>query len=108
LIIDTLDQCPTQAETVNGFQDSDGCPDVVPIKDSDNDGIFDDYDECPTQSETMNNYLDSDGCPDTTPVNDSAKSESEQDNSLLQWTAVIAALITAAGAVGAAKFKKPS
>ena len=107
MIIDTLDQCPTQAETVNGFQDSDGCPDVVPIKDSDNDGIFDDYDECPTQSETMNNYLDSDGCPDITQVNDS-KSEPEQDNSLLQWTAVIAALITAAGAVGAAKFKKPS
>jgi hypothetical protein len=47
----------------------DGCPDVVPIKDSDNDGIFDDYDECPTQSETINNYLDSDGCPDITPVN---------------------------------------
>jgi len=56
----------------------------------------------------MNNYLDSDGCPDVTPVNDSTKSESEQDSSLLQWTAVIAALITAAGAVGAAKFKKPS
>ena len=56
----------------------------------------------------MNNYLDTDGCPDTIPVTDSSKSESESDNTLLQWTAVIAALITAAGAVGAAKFKKSS
>ena len=28
-ILDSIDQCPTQAETVNGFQDTDGCPDVV-------------------------------------------------------------------------------
>ena len=29
-ISDSIDQCPTQAETVNGNDDSDGCPDVVP------------------------------------------------------------------------------
>ena len=28
-IRDNADQCPTRAETTNGFQDSDGCPDVV-------------------------------------------------------------------------------
>jgi len=26
---DSEDQCPTRPETDNGFQDSDGCPDVV-------------------------------------------------------------------------------
>ena len=26
---DATDRCPTRPETVNGFQDSDGCPDVV-------------------------------------------------------------------------------
>ena len=29
-ISDSIDQCPTQPETVNGYQDTDGCPDVVP------------------------------------------------------------------------------
>lgn len=28
-INDTTDQCPTRPETTNGFQDADGCPDVV-------------------------------------------------------------------------------
>ncbi|MFB6194735.1 MAG: hypothetical protein ABEI80_01070 [Haloplanus sp.] len=28
-IPDSQDQCPTRPETDNGFQDTDGCPDVV-------------------------------------------------------------------------------
>lgn len=28
-ITDNRDQCPTRQETTNGFEDSDGCPDVV-------------------------------------------------------------------------------
>lgn len=28
-INDSSDRCPTRPETKNGFQDSDGCPDVV-------------------------------------------------------------------------------
>ncbi|MFB9813673.1 hypothetical protein [Haloarcula sebkhae] len=28
-INDSADKCPTRPETDNGFQDSDGCPDVV-------------------------------------------------------------------------------
>lgn len=28
-ILDSNDQCPTRPETENGFQDEDGCPDVV-------------------------------------------------------------------------------
>ncbi|MEO7034268.1 MAG: hypothetical protein ABI548_10265 [Polyangiaceae bacterium] len=26
------DKCPTQPETVNGFEDDDGCPDTLPEK----------------------------------------------------------------------------
>ncbi len=32
-ILDDVDACPTQAETVNEFEDSDGCPDTVPLPD---------------------------------------------------------------------------
>lgn len=28
-ITDSADKCPTRPETENGFQDTDGCPDVV-------------------------------------------------------------------------------
>ncbi|MDG5778342.1 hypothetical protein VB773_19560 [Haloarculaceae archaeon H-GB2-1] len=28
-INDSTDKCPTRPETTNGFQDSDGCPDIV-------------------------------------------------------------------------------
>ncbi|WP_256290878.1 hypothetical protein [Halobellus inordinatus] len=28
-INDSADKCPTRPETTNGFQDADGCPDVV-------------------------------------------------------------------------------
>ena len=36
-IPDELDQCPNEAEDVDGFQDDDGCPDL----DNDGDGISD-------------------------------------------------------------------
>jgi len=29
-VVDSQDQCPTEVETKNGFQDSDGCPDQLP------------------------------------------------------------------------------
>src|SRR5689334_9187981 len=32
-IPNTSDGCPTQKETVNGYQDNDGCPDTVPAPD---------------------------------------------------------------------------
>lgn len=28
-VVDAADRCPTRPETDNGFQDDDGCPDVV-------------------------------------------------------------------------------
>jgi C1A family cysteine protease len=67
------DVCPTQKETVNGYQDTDGCPDTVPTPtptDTDADGIPDVSDACPTQKETVNGYKDTDGCPDTVPDTD--------------------------------------
>jgi len=72
-IPDTRDGCPIQKETVNGYQDTDGCPDTVPaptITDSDGDGISDTNDACPSQKETVNGYKDADGCPDTVPDTD--------------------------------------
>lgn len=62
-IPDSSDSCPQLSETVNGYQDDDGCPDTLP--DTDGDGITDDDDKCPLQPETINGVSDSDGCPDT-------------------------------------------
>lgn len=70
-IQDSSDICPTQPETKNGYQDTDGCPDTKPKLDSDSDGIQDDNDQCIYQKETVNGYQDYDGCPDTLPVVDS-------------------------------------
>src|SRR3989304_6231121 len=109
-IADTTDQCINEAETMNGYQDEDGCPDVVPVPDADSDGIADVVDECINQTETMNGFEDSDRCPDTPPVNVIEGNQVEEkgaDNSgLYQWAAVIAAGITAAGSIAAAKYRK--
>jgi|GEM_PF-2266183 len=70
-IPDATDLCPTQKETVNGYQDEDGCPDTPPsptATDTDGDGIIDSQDVCPTEPETFNGYEDTDGCPDVLPV----------------------------------------
>lgn len=72
-IPDASDACPTQKETVNGYLDTDGCPDTVPpptSTDTDGDGIPDTSDTCPTEKETVNGYQDADGCPDTVPDTD--------------------------------------
>ncbi len=92
-IYDAADQCPTEAEDKDGFQDSDGCPDLdndgdtindtedkcpgeaedpdgfqdtdgCPERDNDGDGVPDDRDACPDKAETKNGYKDDDGCPD--------------------------------------------
>jgi outer membrane protein OmpA-like peptidoglycan-associated protein len=46
-IPDDVDQCPDLPETVNGFEDADGCPDVAPDPDRDGDGVTDAVDLCP-------------------------------------------------------------
>ena len=58
------DQCPDEPEDIDGYNDTDGCPDL----DNDGDGINDDLDGCPNEPEDMDGYQDEDGCPD--PDND--------------------------------------
>ncbi|MEM7435032.1 MAG: OmpA family protein [Myxococcota bacterium] len=63
-IADDLDQCPTDPEDLDGFQDQDGCPDF----DNDGDGILDVDDGCMMDPEDIDGFEDQDGCPD--PDND--------------------------------------
>ncbi|MEW5848778.1 MAG: thrombospondin type 3 repeat-containing protein [Myxococcota bacterium] len=57
---DEEDLCPTLSDDVDGFQDTDGCPEG----DNDGDGITDVRDLCPLQAESFNGHQDGDGCPD--------------------------------------------
>jgi len=59
-LLDNVDQCPTQPEDRDDFEDSDGCPDA----DNDRDGIVDAQDRCPLVAETRNGWQDDDGCAD--------------------------------------------
>ncbi len=61
-VIDPTDACGRDPETVNGYEDGDGCPDEWP--DSDGDGLTDDRDKCPQEPETVDGFEDQDGCPD--------------------------------------------
>jgi outer membrane protein OmpA-like peptidoglycan-associated protein len=61
-LADDVDKCPTDAETVNAYEDDDGCPDAVP--DRDQDGLSDALDTCPDQPEDIDTFEDTDGCPD--------------------------------------------
>ncbi len=63
-IKDNEDRCPRDAEDMDGFEDSDGCPDP----DNDKDGIPDIKDKCPNKAEDQDGFEDEDGCPD--PDND--------------------------------------
>ena len=63
-ILGAADKCPTEAEDKDGFEDTDGCPDL----DNDADGIADQNDKCPMEAEDKDGFQDDDGCPD--PDND--------------------------------------
>ncbi len=63
-ILGALDQCPTDPEDKDGFEDDNGCPDP----DNDGDGIADATDKCATEPEDKDSFQDEDGCPD--PDND--------------------------------------
>jgi OmpA-OmpF porin, OOP family len=65
-IADRADQCPNEPEDRDGWQDSDGCPEL----DNDGDGWADQDDGCPDQPERKNGYRDDDGCPDRDAVID--------------------------------------
>jgi OOP family OmpA-OmpF porin len=59
-ILDNVDKCPRVPEDLDGFEDSDGCPE----DDNDKDGIADKIDACPNDPEDRDNFEDDDGCPD--------------------------------------------
>lgn len=57
---DSEDACPNEAEDLDGFKDSDGCPE----RDNDGDGIPDASDGCPNAAEDLDGFQDADGCND--------------------------------------------
>lgn len=59
-IMDDVDRCPDTPEDKDGFQDSDGCPDL----DNDADDIPDVKDKCPNVPEDRDGFEDEDGCPE--------------------------------------------
>ena len=71
---DYRDKCPGQKEDIDGFQDSDGCPD----NDNDKDFIPDGRDKCPDKAEDKDGFEDNDGCPDAD--NDGDGVLDKQDN----------------------------
>ncbi|HEU4538759.1 MAG TPA: hypothetical protein VFS00_31785 [Polyangiaceae bacterium] len=60
---DEVDDCAGLAEDRDGFQDSDGCPEM----DNDDDGVLDPDDRCPTKKEDIDGDRDEDGCPEEGP-----------------------------------------
>lgn len=92
-IPDKKDHCIYLAEDIDGFEDTDGCPDIdndgdgildtrdscpvepatcsgCPVLDADNDGINDDVDRCVNEAEDHDGFQDTDGCPDPDNDND--------------------------------------
>ncbi len=63
-VVGAADQCPTDPEDVDSFEDENGCPDP----DNDQDGIADASDQCALEAEDKDNFEDENGCPD--PDND--------------------------------------
>ena len=73
-IPDKDDACPDDPEDIDGFEDSDGCPDL----DNDNDGIPDTMDKCPNEPEDFDGFEDEDGCPDPDNDNDNIPDSIDQ------------------------------
>lgn len=59
-VMDKTDHCPYVPEDIDGFEDTDGCPDF----DNDIDGIADSVDKCPNITEDKDGFEDTDGCPE--------------------------------------------
>lgn len=59
-LLDDVDLCVNEPEDADGFEDTDGCPEL----DNDLDGIPDESDVCPLEPEDADGFEDADGCPD--------------------------------------------
>jgi OOP family OmpA-OmpF porin len=73
-LAETDDQCPTEPEDTDGFEDSDGCPDL----DNDGDALEDSTDKCANDAEDLDKYQDSDGCPDPDNDKDGVRDEGDR------------------------------
>ncbi len=60
-IEESQDNCPSEREDEDGWEDEDGCPEA----DNDDDGRPDADDPCPDEAEDVDQHEDEDGCPDT-------------------------------------------
>ncbi len=65
-VIDRDDACVNEPEDLDGYDDTDGCPEA----DNDGDGIDDEHDRCPDEAEDRDQFEDTDGCPDRDNDND--------------------------------------
>ncbi len=63
---DNVDDCDDKPEDKDGFEDSDGCPEI----DNDKDGVLDEDDQCPNEPEDKDGFRDEDGCPEPDNDND--------------------------------------
>ncbi len=59
-IEDAQDNCPSEAEDDDDWEQEDGCPEA----DNDGDGLLDADDPCPNEAEDVDQFEDEDGCPD--------------------------------------------
>ncbi len=82
-IPDGDDSCPKHAEDLDGFRDTDGCPEA----DNDGDGVEDEVDRCPDDPEDDDGFMDNDGCPEpdndkdgVLDINDRCPNEPEDKN----------------------------
>lgn len=73
-ILNDDDECPDEAEDMDGFQDADGCPEP----DNDRDTIADGPDQCPDDPEDMDGFEDEDGCPDFDNDNDKINDDADE------------------------------
>ncbi len=73
-ILDNYDECPQIPEDLDGFQDTDGCPEG----DNDQDKILDEDDSCPNEPEDRDGFGDEDGCPEDDNDDDGIADEIDQ------------------------------
>lgn len=68
------DKCVDEAEDLDKFEDTDGCPD----KDNDKDGLEDDKDQCRDAAEDKDGVADEDGCPEGDSDGDGVSDEKDK------------------------------
>ncbi len=111
-LMDAIDACPRQPETVNNFEDQDGCPET----DRDGDGLADGADQCPDRAEDFDSFEDEDGCADDDndkdgipDLRDRCPLEAESKNGIADEDGCVdevpAEIITALAAARAVKFE---